>query len=63
MTEAERKVMQEHAVYWKGLTDRGIAIVFGLVLDPKGLFAQVFWNFDNFIDDIYGYSSFSTKIV
>ena len=36
MTDAERTVMQKHAVYWKGLTDRGIAIVFGLVLDPKG---------------------------
>jgi uncharacterized protein YciI len=36
MTEAERKVMQEHVVYWKGLTDRRIAIVFGPVLDPKG---------------------------
>jgi hypothetical protein len=23
--------------YWKGVTDKGIAIVFGLVLDPKGL--------------------------
>jgi hypothetical protein len=22
--------------YWKGVTDKGIAIVFGLVLDPKG---------------------------
>jgi hypothetical protein len=37
MTEVERKVMQEHATYWKGVTDKGIAIVFGLVLDPKGL--------------------------
>ena len=36
MTEAERNVMQQHAIYWKGLTDRGIAIIFGLVLDPKG---------------------------
>jgi uncharacterized protein YciI len=36
MTEAERKAMEEHGIYWKGLTDRGIAIVFGLVLDPKG---------------------------
>jgi hypothetical protein len=36
MTEAERKVMQEHATYWKGLVDNGTAIVFGLVLDPKG---------------------------
>jgi hypothetical protein len=37
MTEVERKVMQEHATYWKGVTDKGIAIVFGLVLDPKAL--------------------------
>ena len=36
MTEAERKAMEEHGIYWKGLTNRGIAIVFGLVLDPKG---------------------------
>jgi hypothetical protein len=36
MTEVERKVMQEHAIYWKGLIDDGTAIVFGLVLDPKG---------------------------
>jgi uncharacterized protein len=28
--------MQEHAIYWKGLIDDGIAIVFGLVLDPTG---------------------------
>jgi hypothetical protein len=36
MTEAERKVMQEHAAYWKGLVENGTTIVFGLVLDPKG---------------------------
>ena len=36
MTESERKIMQEHATYWKGLIDEDIAIVFGLVLDPKG---------------------------
>jgi uncharacterized protein len=36
MTESERKIMQEHATYWKGLIDSGIAIVFGLVLDPRG---------------------------
>jgi hypothetical protein len=35
MTEAERKAMVEHAIYWKDLTDKGIAIDFGLVLDPK----------------------------
>jgi uncharacterized protein YciI len=36
MTETERKVMQEHGIYWNGMKDLGIAIVFGLVLDPKG---------------------------
>ena len=36
MTEAEREVMQEHVIYWTGLADRGTAIVFGPVLDPKG---------------------------
>jgi hypothetical protein len=35
MTKAERKAMEEHAIYWKDLTDKGIAIVFGLVLDPS----------------------------
>ena len=37
MTETERKVMQEHALYWKDLTDKRIAVVFGPVLDPKGV--------------------------
>jgi hypothetical protein len=36
MTEAERKAMDEHAKYWKRLTDAGVAVVFGLVLDPNG---------------------------
>jgi uncharacterized protein YciI len=37
MTDAERKVMQEHVVYWKGLADKGVAVVFGPVLDPNGV--------------------------
>ena len=36
MTEPERTIMQEHVVYWKGLLDRGIAIVYGPVFDPNG---------------------------
>jgi hypothetical protein len=36
MTEDEMKVMQDHATYWKRLMDDDIAIVFGLVLDPRG---------------------------
>ena len=36
MTEVERKIMQEHVDYWKDLSDRRAAIIFGPVLDPKG---------------------------
>src|SRR5207245_6870894 len=37
MTESERKVMGEHVTYWTALRDKGIAIVFGPVLDHKGV--------------------------
>ena len=37
MTDQERDVMKEHVVYWKGLRDKRIAVVFGPVLDPKGV--------------------------
>jgi uncharacterized protein len=40
MTDAERRVMQEHVAYWKGLTEKGIAVVFGPVLDPKGVWGM-----------------------
>jgi uncharacterized protein len=36
MTESESKIMQEHAAYWRNLADKGIVIIFGPVLDPKG---------------------------
>ena len=36
LTEAERKIMQEHAVYWKDLMGKGICIVYGPVFDPQG---------------------------
>ena len=35
MTAQESKFMQEHALYWRRLVEKGIAITFGLVLDPK----------------------------
>ena len=37
MTESERKVMGKHVTYWTALRDKGLAIVFGPVLDPKGV--------------------------
>jgi len=36
MTEQEKALMQRHGVYWKGLLDKGTAVAFGPVLDPKG---------------------------
>lgn len=38
MTEEERKIMQSHLEYWKGLMSKGTAIVFGPVFDPKGVY-------------------------
>ena len=38
MTDAEAKLMQQHAAYWKSLMDRGLVIVFGPVSDPKGVY-------------------------
>lgn len=36
MTEAEAAIMREHAAYWRSWADKGVAIVFGAVLDPAG---------------------------
>ncbi|HUL21347.1 MAG TPA: YciI family protein [Thermodesulfobacteriota bacterium] len=38
MTDTEAKLMQEHTVYWKGLMDRGVVIIFGPVADPKATY-------------------------
>ena len=37
MTEAERKIMKEHVAYWTNLRDKGVAVAFGPVMDPKGV--------------------------
>jgi uncharacterized protein len=36
MTNEEKRLMQEHVVYWTGLADNGVALLFGPVLDPAG---------------------------
>jgi uncharacterized protein YciI len=38
ITDAERAVMQEHATYWMALTERRKVVVFGPVMDPKGVY-------------------------
>jgi uncharacterized protein YciI len=36
MTESERTLLGVHDGYWRGLSDKRIAMVFGPVIDPKG---------------------------
>lgn len=38
MTEDEKKVMEQHYVYWKDLFDKGVCVFGGPVLDPNGVF-------------------------
>ena len=37
ITEEEADIMRRHGAYWRNLQNIGIAIVFGPVLDPKGV--------------------------
>jgi uncharacterized protein len=38
MTVKERQIMQEHVAYWTDLMHKGLALVFGPVLDPAGVY-------------------------
>ncbi len=38
MTIEERSVMTQHVAYWSEKAAQGIAIVFGPVMDPKGVY-------------------------
>lgn len=38
MSEEERAIMQRHVGYWTDLMTNGIAVVFGPVLDPNGVY-------------------------
>jgi uncharacterized protein YciI len=38
ITRMEMKVMQNHVVYWKELTDKKIVLLFRPVADPKGTY-------------------------
>ena len=40
MNDAEKQMMQEHFLYWKGRQDQGEVVVFGPVLDPGGPFGM-----------------------
>jgi uncharacterized protein len=38
MTPDERATMQRHVAYWSKEAERGVAIVFGPVMDPGGVY-------------------------
>lgn len=38
MTDDERRTMQAHQAYWSGLAARGVAILYGPVFDPNGVY-------------------------
>ena len=38
MTSEERAIMERHVAYWSEKAVHGIAIVFGPVLDPRGVY-------------------------
>ncbi len=38
MTDDERTIMNEHGLYWRSKMAKGLVVVFGPVLDPKGVY-------------------------
>lgn len=47
ITSAEIKLMQEHSAYWRTFTEKGIAIAFGPVADPKGAWGALILETDS----------------
>ena len=40
MTPDERQTMERHVAYWSEKADLGIAVVFGPVMDPAGVYGM-----------------------
>jgi uncharacterized protein YciI len=40
MNNAEKAMMQQHLLYWKGRQDKGEVVVFGPVMDPAGSYGM-----------------------
>jgi uncharacterized protein len=47
MSDEERNIMQQHVVYWKKYLDKGIAVVYGPVMDPNGIYGIGIVGLDN----------------
>lgn len=44
MTEAERRIMEQHGAYWARFAAEGWAVAYGPVLDPSGAYGAGFWD-------------------
>jgi uncharacterized protein YciI len=38
LNDDEKSIMQQHAAYWKSMMDKGLTVVYGPVMDPKGAY-------------------------
>jgi hypothetical protein len=47
MTAEEKEVMQRHVAYWSEEAARGVAVVFGPVLDPRGVYGVGIYRVDD----------------
>jgi hypothetical protein len=47
MTDAERQAMQQHVAYWTAKGEQGIAVAFGPVLDPRGVYGIGIYRVDD----------------
>ncbi len=47
MTTEERELMQRHVAYWTAIAERGLAVVFGPVLDPQGVYGVGVYRVDD----------------
>lgn len=43
ITDAERRIIQDHQAYWAGYAARGWAVAYGPVADPTGDYGAGFW--------------------
>jgi uncharacterized protein YciI len=40
MTDEERAIMHQHVAYWGDLMSKGMVVVYGPVMDPKGVYGM-----------------------
>ena len=50
MDADERRLMEEHAIYWRGWAAKGHILAFGVVADPAGAYGAGMATFDTLED-------------